>query len=294
MTLKTMLRAAALMLFVGTFTLGCEPTDTETPADVQVTDAAEADVVAPADETTDDLVGELTEEAEATASDTETADADALPETNYYAIDTPQGRMVVRLYDETPQHRDNFKKLVAEGTLDDTQFHRIIKGFMIQGGDPNSKDDDPMDDGQGGPGYTVPAEIVPGLFHKKGALSAARQADQVNPERRSSGSQFYIVQGSPLSEGELDEIQAALRQRIPDPDFTFSPEARAAYMNEGGTPFLDRQYTVFGELVEGEAILDAIADTPTPRAQGQSVHPALADHPAEPVRMTVTPLPDYE
>ena len=230
-----------------------------------------------------------------TASSTETTASDTLdlPETNYYAIDTPQGRMVVRLFDATPRHRDNFKTLVAEGVYDSTLFHRVIASFMIQGGDPNSKDANPANDGEGGPGYTIPAEILPDLIHRRGALAAARQGDAVNPERRSSGSQFYIVQGRPIAEAELDQMQQALRQRIPDPTFAYSDSARAVYTTEGGTPFLDRQYTVFGQLVEGYAVLDSIAATPTPRSTGRTGDPRLTDRPIEDVPMTITPLPDY-
>ena len=112
---------------------------------------------------------------------TQATDTLVLPATNYYEIHTPLGRMVVRLYDETPLHRDNFKRLVATGFYDSTTFHRVIDGFVIQGGDPNSKDADPSNDGTGGPGYTLPAEIRPGLFHRRGALASARQGDEVNP-----------------------------------------------------------------------------------------------------------------
>ena len=121
--------------------------------------------------------------------------------TDFYEIETRLGTMIVGLYDQTPRHRDNFRTLVEEGFYNGTSFHRVIAGFMAQGGDPNSKDDDPMNDGQGGPGYTIEAEFRDGLFHRKGALSAARQGDQVNPERRSSGSQFYIVHGEPMEIG---------------------------------------------------------------------------------------------
>ena len=145
-----------------------------------------------------------------------------LIETNYFEIETPRGRMVLRLYDETPGHRDNFKKLVAEQAYDSTLFHRVIGGFMIQGGDPTSRDADPMNDGGGGPGYTVPAEIRPELFHKRGALSAARQNDQVNPQRESSGSQFYVVVGRVFSDEELDNIERQFSQRAGQP-FEFSP-----------------------------------------------------------------------
>ena len=178
-----------------------------------------------------------------------------LPATNYYEIATPHGAFVVRLSDETPVHRDNFKKLVAEGFYDGTTFHRVIRGFMIQGGDPNTRDDDPTNDGQGGPGYTLPAEIVPGATHTVGAVAAARKADQVNPERRSSGSQFYVVTG----------------------------DAR----------HLDGQYTVFGQVVEGLDVLAELERVETPRATGARVPPALRDRPAEPVPMQIRPLPDY-
>lgn len=201
--------------------------------------------------------------------------------------------MVVRLFDDTPQHRDNFKKLAGEGFFNGTTFHRIIEGFMIQGGDPNSRDDDAFNDGQGGPDYTIPAEIVAGLFHKRGALAAARTGDAVNPERRSSGSQFYIVQGTTFDDQTLDMVEQQIRMSTRKKDFAFSEEARAAYKTEGGAPNLDAQYTVFGELVEGFDVLDAVAATATPRKTGQHVSPQLADRPTEPVTMTVRPLPNY-
>ncbi len=220
-------------------------------------------------------------------------DSTHLPETNYYAIETPHGRMVVRLYDETPAHRDNFKKLAAAAFYDGTLFHRVIDGFMIQGGDPNSRDDDPFNDGQGGPGYTIPAEFDPDLFHKRGALAAARQGDQVNPERRSSGSQFYIVHGTPADSSLLDQMEQQVRSGARS-DFRFSAEQRAVYQAEGGTPFLDQQYTVFGELVEGFDVLEKIAQTSTPRRSGQPAAPPLMDRPLDPVSMTVRPLPEYQ
>ncbi len=124
-------------------------------------------------------------------------------------INTTEGEIIVRLYDETPKHRDNFIKLAKEGYYDGTLFHRVIKDFMIQGGDPNSKDA-PAGKmlGTGGPDYTVPAEFVyPQLFHKRGALSAARQGDEVNPKRESSGSQFYIVWGKTYKPQELRQME---------------------------------------------------------------------------------------
>jgi len=216
-----------------------------------------------------------------------------LPQTSYFAIETPYGRMVVRLYDETPVHRDNFKKLASTGFYDGTTFHRVIEGFMIQGGDPNSKDDDPSNDGVGGPGYTLPAEIKPQFFHKRGALAAARQGDQVNPERRSSGSQFYIVHGRTFTDEELNQLEERMRAYLGDPSFSFSPEAREAYKTIGGAPHLDGQYTIFGEVVEGWEVLDQIARLDTPRKRQQPAPPSLMDHPYEPVPIKVYPLPQY-
>jgi peptidyl-prolyl cis-trans isomerase B (cyclophilin B) len=206
-------------------------------------------------------------------------------DTSYYSIDTPLGSMVVRLYDETPEHRDNFKKLVSEGFYEGTTFHRVIRNFMIQGGDPNSKDADPGNNGTGGPGYTLPAEFVPGLIHRRGALAAARQPDQVNPERRSNGSQFYIVQGQVFDDtmmGQMEERGLA----IPE-------EAREVYRSEGGIPWLDGQYTVFGELVDGFDVLDRIANTATPNAEGRAVPPPIGDQPIEKVTISIRPVPDF-
>lgn len=144
-------------------------------------------------------------------------------------ISTDLGDIVLILYDETPLHKANFLKLVNEGFYDSTTFHRVMDGFMIQGGDPNSKDDDPFNDGIGGPGYRVKSEFNPNLKHVKGALAAARQPDNVNPMKESSGSQFYIV--------EADE----------------------------GTPFLDNEYTVFGQTIAGFDVIDKIAEQSTDR-----------------------------
>jgi len=130
-------------------------------------------------------------------------------------VKTPYGNMKIKLYDDTPQHKENFLKLVEEGFYDDLLFHRVIEGFMIQGGDPESKGAEKGARlGSGGPGYTVPAEInFPKRFHKKGALAAARQGDQANPERKSSGSQFYIVQGEPMTTEQLDNLEEQMGQR---------------------------------------------------------------------------------
>jgi peptidyl-prolyl cis-trans isomerase B (cyclophilin B) len=166
---------------------------------------------------------------------------------------TNMGTLKIKLYDNTPQHRDNFIKLVEQGFYDSVLFHRIIPSFMIQGGDPDSKGA-PAGKmlGMGGPGYTVPAEFVDNNIHVKGALAAARMGDQMNPTKASSGSQFYIVQGQSLSDGMLDQMEGMKK-------FKYTPEQRALYKEKGGTPFLDRDYTVFGELVEGFDVLDKIA-----------------------------------
>jgi cyclophilin family peptidyl-prolyl cis-trans isomerase len=171
----------------------------------------------------------------------------------FVELETNVGTMKLKLYDNTPGHRDNFIKLVEQGTYDSVLFHRVIPNFMIQGGDPDSKGA-PAGKmlGMGGPGYTVPAEFVDENIHVKGALAAARMGDQANPTKASSGSQFYIVQGQSLSDAMLDQMEGMKK-------FKYSPEQRALYKEKGGTPFLDREYTVFGELSEGFDVLDKIA-----------------------------------
>jgi len=175
-------------------------------------------------------------------------------------LQTSLGVMTIQLYDETPLHRDNFLKLAEEGFYEGTLFHRVIKGFMVQAGDPDSKDAPAGKRlGVGGPGYTVPAEFVDSLVHIKGALSAARQGDQSNPKKASSGSQFYIVQGKPVPANQLEsmEMQKGIK---------YSPSALEAYSTIGGTPFLDKDYTVFGRVVKGLDIIDAIAASQTDAA----------------------------
>ncbi len=179
------------------------------------------------------------------------------PEDCLVEIETPFGSMLARLSDDTPKHRDNFIKLADEGFYDKLLFHRVIDGFMIQGGDPDSRGAAPGTAlGRGGPGYTIPAEFVDSLVHVKGALAAARMGDQVNPSKASSGSQFYIVQGRPVDENTLDRLEA-------QKNFRYSSEQRKAYATAGGTPFLDRDYTVFGFLIEGFEVLDQIAKVQT-------------------------------
>ena len=243
-------------------------------------------------------------------------------------IHTSLGDIVVRLYDETPKHRDNFVKLASEGYFDGTLFHRVIKDFMIQGGDPDSKGAPAGKNlGTGGPDYTIPAEFVyPQLFHKRGALSAARTSDEVNPNRESSGSQFYIVWGKQYKPGELKQMerqlamqqeqgvfnrlvaesrpkimdlrrkrdQAALQELQDDliaqthaicaeqGTMKFTDEHVKVYTTLGGTPFLDNQYTVFGEVEEGLDIVEQIQNVATGRN----------DRPVEDVSMQVTVLED--
>jgi peptidyl-prolyl cis-trans isomerase B (cyclophilin B) len=175
-------------------------------------------------------------------------------------IKTEYGNMLVKLYDDTPLHRDNFIKLAEGGFYNDLIFHRIISGFMIQGGDPDSKNADLETQlGQGGPGYTIPAEIKPHYYHKKGALAAARKPDQVNPEWESNGSQFYIVQGKPQNTQILVNLQDRKNLSNPGMDFQYSDQAIKDYGNLGGSPHLDGEYTIFGEVIEGLAVIDAIA-----------------------------------
>ena len=178
-------------------------------------------------------------------------------------IKTSEGDIIIRLYDETPQHRDNFLKLAKEKYLDGTIFHRVIKDFMIQGGDPESKNA-PKGKmlGTGGPDYTIPAEFVyPQYFHKRGALSAARTGDEVNPNRESSGSQFYIVWGIRFTDKQLDWAQERLDAHTGG-IVKMSPAVRQLYKTEGGSPHLDGQYTVFGQVVDGLDVVDRIQRQP--------------------------------
>ncbi|MEC3880691.1 peptidylprolyl isomerase [Parapedobacter sp. 10938] len=180
----------------------------------------------------------------------------AAPPHKYVRIITSKGECLLKLYDETPLHRDNFVKLVREGYYKDLMFHRVINHFMIQGGDPNSRyAAERQELGEGGPDYTIPAEFNDSLFHKKGAIGAARDD---NPEKASSGSQFYLVQGRTFSDRRLDSLEQVGpgRQKIP-------PYQRQVYKTLGGTPHLDQNYTVFGELISGITVVDSIAAVPT-------------------------------
>jgi cyclophilin family peptidyl-prolyl cis-trans isomerase len=171
-------------------------------------------------------------------------------------IETSKGDMLIKLYDETPAHRDNMIKLINEGFYEDQLFHRVIKDFMLQGGDPHSTGAEKGQRlGSGGVGYTVPAEFHKNLIHKKGTLAAARKGDSVNPEKASNGCQFYLVQGRVLTAQEID----ILTQRGVA---SFTEESAEIYTTLGGTPHLDGSYTVFGEVVEGLEIIDSIAASP--------------------------------
>lgn len=177
-------------------------------------------------------------------------------------IKTGFGNITLKLYNDTPKHRDNFIKLIKEGWYNGSPFHRIIPQFMIQGGGNK--------DGRADIGYTLPAEILPNHIHKKGALAAARMGDNVNPERKSSGSQFYIVQGSVFDDATLNSYE----QRY---NIKFTPDQRKIYSTVGGTPWLDGGYTVFGEVVTGLEVVDKIA----------AVSRDASDKPLKPVTMTI-------
>ncbi len=168
-------------------------------------------------------------------------------------IQTDFGDVEIQLYAVTPKHRDNFIKLVKEQYYDSLLFHRVINNFMIQGGDPESKNAAAGTVlGNGGPGYTVPAEFVDSIVHTKGALAAARMGDNVNPQKASSGSQFYIVQGQKVTENMLDMMSKRTGVK-------YTSEQKKAYAEIGGTPHLDGSYTVFGKVIKGLDVIDKIA-----------------------------------
>ena len=178
------------------------------------------------------------------------------PVYHYVQIHTEKGDALLRLYNKTPKHRDNFVKLVREGYYEHLLFHRVIENFMIQGGDPDSRYAAQKQAlGEGGPDYTLPAEIQEGLIHKKGAIGAARDN---NPAKKSSGSQFYLVQGRVFSEAALDSLEQFWL-----PNGKLSPAQREAYSTVGGAPHLDGNYTVFGELIKGLDMIDQIAKVAT-------------------------------
>ncbi len=254
-------------------------------------------------------------ETDSIATTTAPAEGDVLVD-----ISTTAGDIQVRLFGDTPRHRDNFLKLVKEGFYNGVLFHRVINEFMIQTGDPDSKNAKAGQSlGTGGPGYTIESEIVyPRHFHRKGALAAARQGDQVNPERRSSGSQFYIVTGKAYNESQLKQMESQMKMMQQQSIFNrlaaenrskimelrrnndqagiqklqeelvaitekeaaanpalLTPEQRKVYGTIGGTPHLDGQYTVFGEVTKGLDVVDKIQQVPT----------GAADRPLEDVKI---------
>ncbi len=189
------------------------------------------------------LAGNNTTKSTTTTMDTST----------YVLISTDLGDIKIKLYDETPQHKANFIKIIKDGVIDSTLFHRVIAEFMIQGGDPNSKNAQPGQPlGMGGLNYRVPAEFNKNLFHKRGALSAARDN---NPAKASSSCQFYIVQGKKYTKQELATLAARTGN-------SWTEEQLKTYEEVGGTPFLDMNYTVFGEVVSGIEVVDKIATLP--------------------------------
>jgi cyclophilin family peptidyl-prolyl cis-trans isomerase len=198
------------------------------------------------------------------------------PVNKYVRITTTQGECLIKLYNETPLHRDNFIKLAKKGFYNQTLFHRVIKNFMIQGGDPDSRNATKEQElGDGDVGYTIPAEFNDRLFHKKGVLAAARDD---HPQKASSGCQFYLVQGKIFTDKQLDSLEIKrLKFKIP-------AAHREVYKTVGGTPHLDRNYTVYGEVVEGLAMIDTIAGLST----------NVKDRPMEDVKMTVTVLKKRE
>lgn len=199
----------------------------------------------------------------------------------YVKLTTNHGSCIIKLYNEAPKHRDNFIKLTKEGFYDSLLFHRVIKDFMIQGGDPDSKhaalagaDETSQPLGSGDVGYRVPAEFSDNLIHKKGVLAAARDN---NPEKSSSGCQFYIVQGKKFTDEQLDAVEKRN-------GMSYTPAQREVYKTIGGTPHLDKNYTVYGEVVEGIEMVDKIASVATNNQ----------DRPTEDVRMNVTLLSKKE
>ncbi|OWK68675.1 peptidylprolyl isomerase [Pedobacter sp. AJM] len=199
----------------------------------------------------------------------------AKPKNQYIRIKTEFGECIVKLYNETPLHRDNLLKLVKKGYYNGTLFHRVIKGFMIQGGDPDSRNAKPDSLlGEGGPKYTIPAEFRDSLFHKKGVLAAAREGDIVNPSKASSGSQFYLVQGKVFTDEQLNALEEKrLKFKIPE-------WQRQVYKTVGGVPHLDRNYTVYGEIVMGLELVDKIAAMETDKN----------DRPKQDIKMEITVL----
>ncbi len=182
----------------------------------------------------------------------------------HFILETDMGDIELVLYDETPLHRDNYIKLINEGFFDGILFHRVIKDFMIQSGDPDSRNAAPgVLLGDGGPTYTIESEFrLPEIHHRRGVLAAARESDDVNPERLSCASQFYIVWGKVFDDEGLDAVQLRIDGKT-NGTVKLTPEMREVYKTIGGTPHLDGQYTVFGEVISGMEVVDAIQNVQT-------------------------------
>jgi len=183
-------------------------------------------------------------------------------------IQTTEGDITLKLYNETPLHRNNFIKLVNAKTYNGLLFHRVIKEFMIQGGDPQSKTAGPDTMlGDGDVGYTVPSEFrTPQIYHKYGTIAAAREGDGSNPQKASSGCQFYIVVGKKFTNEQLDKLEESKIARYGNTNgstYKFSTQARQDYINVGGTPHLDGNYTVFGEILKGMEVVEKISEAET-------------------------------
>jgi len=196
----------------------------------------------------------------------------------YVKIETDSGTMVAKLYNKTPLTTKNFVKLVKKHFYDGLLFHRVEKEFMIQGGDPDSRNAKPAQElGNGGLKYTIPAEFDSSIFHQKGAMAMARETNDVNPEKASSSCQFYIVEGRTFTDGEMDRIEEHFHIKIPE-------SHREIYKTVGGAPFLDMNYTVFGQVISGLDVIEKIARAPKDKK----------DRPLHDIKMKITLLKKNE
>lgn len=205
-------------------------------------------------------------------------ESNAAPKTAIVKIETDSGVMIAKLYNKTPLHRDNFLKLVKDHFYDGLLFHRVIKDFMIQGGDPDSRNAaQGALLGEGGLKYTIAAEFDTSLFHQKGALAMAREGDDINPKKASSSTQFYIVEGKPVTNEQMDSWEKRFNITIPE-------NHRKVYRLRGGAPFLDMNYTVFGQVIDGLDVIDKIA----------SAEKDMNNRPLKDIKMKITLLKGKE
>jgi cyclophilin family peptidyl-prolyl cis-trans isomerase len=201
-----------------------------------------------------------------------------VPEIDYVKIETDSGTMVAKLYNQTPLTTKNFVKLVKKHFYDGLLFHRVEKQFIIQGGDPDSRNAKPGQQlGNGGLKYTIPAEFDTSLFHQKGTMGMARETNDVNPKKASSSTQFYLVEGRTFTDAEMNRIEQQFQIKIPE-------SHRAIYKTIGGAPFLDMNYTVFGQVISGLDVIDKIANAPKDRK----------DRPLHDIKMKITLLKKNE